>query len=480
MIECPRAQNITYTTIGNLYNSVMLFNSGIFWLFFSVFFAAWWLVRNRLQARNALILFASYVFYGWWDVRFLGLIIFSTLLDYGVGLRLANTDQPRARKAWVACSIVGNLSVLGFFKYWNFFQESAAHILSDLGLQAHPFTLHIILPIGISFYTFQTMSYTLDVYRREMQATRDFIGFAAYVAFFPQLVAGPIERARNLLPQFQSLRVVHAKDIASGLDLIIWGLFKKVVIADQLAPFVDTVYANQSNGIPLYALATLAFGFQIYGDFSGYSDIARGLARLLGFTLVVNFNRPYTAHSLREFWRRWHISLSTWLRDYLYIPLGGNLKGPGHTLRNLWITMLLGGLWHGAGWPFIVWGAWQALGLTLEHVRPTTPTKRTHPAGRWWTLCWIFAGWHIFRMPSLTCLQTGWTALPAWTWGYVIPALALIGLLLLLENLASPHAPDGEAPGYERPWGPLLSGILLYGVFVCHTGESAPFIYFQF
>ncbi|MCS6771639.1 MAG: MBOAT family protein, partial [Kiritimatiellae bacterium] len=370
----------------------MLFHRPTFWIFFAAFCAAYYIGRRSIRLRNAIVLAGSYVFYAGWDWRFLGLIVFSTALDYMAGLGIGRAKSPRARRAWLWASLVGNLGVLGFFKYWNFFRDNAAALLEAIGLPAAPFTLDVILPVGISFYTFQTLSYTLDVYAGRIEPTRDLLAFAAYVAFFPQLVAGPIERARSLLPQFLTVRTIRADTLLRGADLIVWGLFKKTVIADSLAPFVDAAFALERAPLALTAAATIAFGFQIYADFSGYSDIARGLARALGFELTVNFDRPYTAATLREFWRRWHISLSTWLRDYLYIPLGGSRGSAARTLRNLMTTMLLGGLWHGAAWHFVLWGGWHGLGLVLERRFPRL-------AGRALTLGWVFAGWFLFRVP---------------------------------------------------------------------------------
>ena len=357
----------------------MLFNSGIFLQFFAAFLLLYHLCRERLNARNALIVAASYFFYGWWDARFVTLLFLTSLVDYVAGRRVEDASTQGGRRLWLAVSVAANLGVLGFFKYCNFFAASFATLLGALGLRADPWTLNLILPVGISFYTFQSMSYTLDVYRRQIPATRDLLGFLAYVSFFPQLVAGPIERARHLLPQFATERVITATHLREGLWLILWGFFKKVVVADNLAPLVEMVYGGPIASGPAIALGTLAFAFQIYGDFSGYSDIARGLARVLGFDLMVNFNHPYLAGSPREFWRRWHISLSTWLRDYLYISLGGNRRGPWRTRLNLMLTMLLGGLWHGAAWHFVWWGAWHGLGLVLTRGR-----GRARSSGRRW------------------------------------------------------------------------------------------------
>ncbi len=335
----------------------MLFNSGVFLQFFAAFLLLYWLLRGNLQARNLLIVAASYLFYGWWDWRFLGLLAFSSLFDYGVGLGLDRVATPGKRKALLVASVVCNLTILGFFKYYDFFVESGVRLLADLHVPFQPSLLHVILPVGISFYTFQSMSYALDVYRRTVPPTRNLLQFLAFVCFFPQLVAGPISRASHLLPQFGQTRRITGEMIEEGVWLMLWGMFKKVVLADNFAPLADLVFQGSSFTGPMVLLGTLAFGLQIYCDFSGYSDIARGAARVLGFDIIFNFNLPYAATSLREFWRRWHISLSTWLRDYLYISLGGNRRGAARTYANLLLTMLLGGLWHGAAWNYVLWGA---------------------------------------------------------------------------------------------------------------------------
>jgi len=343
----------------------MLFNSGVFLKFFAGFLLLYWLVRNHLRARNILIVVASYLFYGWWDYRFLGLILFSSLLDYFVGLGIARQNDARRRKLWLTASIAANLGILGFFKYFDFFVTSFGTLLQKIGVPFQTSTLGIILPVGISFYTFQAMSYTIDVYRGNIPACRNVINFLAFVSFFPQLVAGPIERASHLLPQFERTLSITRPMLEEGIWLIIWGMFKKVVIADNLDALVRMAFQNPSYSGPVVVLGTIAFGFQIYCDFSGYSDIARGTARVLGFDIMVNFNLPYFASNIREFWQRWHISLSTWLRDYLYISLGGNRRGEIRTYVNLFLTMLLGGLWHGAAWNFVLWGAWHGAGLVV-------------------------------------------------------------------------------------------------------------------
>ncbi|NND54697.1 MAG: MBOAT family protein [Gammaproteobacteria bacterium] len=337
----------------------MLFNSLEFFVFLPVVFGLYWYVAARnLTARNLLLLAASYVFYGWWDWRFLGLIIVSTVVDYLVGRGLAVTDAPGRRRLLLLTSLATNLGLLGFFKYWNFFIDSWVQAWGTLGVEMHPFTLQIILPVGISFYTFQTLSYTIDLYRRRIEATRDPLAFAAFVAFFPQLVAGPIERAANLLPQFSRAHVFSYRESVEGLRQILWGLFKKVVIADQLAPYVDAIFAGYADAPgSVLAIGAVLFAFQIYCDFSGYSDIAIGTARLFGFRLMSNFRYPYFARDIGEFWRRWHISLSTWFRDYVYIPLGGSRGTRFMTFRNISIVFVVSGLWHGANWTFVAWGA---------------------------------------------------------------------------------------------------------------------------
>ena len=341
----------------------MLFNSIEFLLFLPTVFVLYWLVfKNQLRAQNVLLLVASYVFYGWWDWRFLSLIIASTFLDYFIALQIGRTDISKKRKLLLGISLLGNLGMLGFFKYYNFFITSWIEAWSSLGITMEASTLNIILPVGISFYTFQTLSYTIDVYRKEMQPTKNFIDFATFVTFFPQLVAGPIERASHLLPQFYKNRTFDSNLAISGVQLILWGLFKKVVIADSCAVYVNQIFQNheQLDSITLL-MGSFYFAFQIYCDFSGYSDMAIGISRLFGFDLMQNFNYPYFSRDIAEFWRRWHISLSTWFRDYLYIPLGGSKGGMWVKVRNTFIIFLVSGFWHGANWTFIVWGLLNAL-----------------------------------------------------------------------------------------------------------------------
>ena len=341
----------------------MLFNSIDFAVFLPIVFLLYWFVANKsLKLQNALIVIASYVFYGWWDWRFLSLILFSTLVDYSIGRKLKREENQTKRKVLLWTSIFVNLGFLGFFKYYNFFLDNLRTAFSFFGAEITTNSLNIILPVGISFYTFQTLSYTIDVYKRKLAPTEDFIVFSAFVSFFPQLVAGPIERATNLLPQFYKKRTFDLSKAVDGMRQILWGLFKKIVIADSCAELANHIFNNSAdmNGSSL-VLGALFFTFQIYGDFSGYSDIAIGTSRLFGFNLKQNFKFPYFSRDIAEFWRRWHISLSTWFSDYLYIPLGGSRGGTWIKVRNTFAIFIVSGFWHGANWTFIVWGILHAI-----------------------------------------------------------------------------------------------------------------------
>jgi D-alanyl-lipoteichoic acid acyltransferase DltB (MBOAT superfamily) len=341
----------------------MLFNSLEFAIFLPIIFIIYWFINsNTLRFQNIFLLISSYVFYGWWDYRFLLLIVFSSLIDFLIGIGMSKTDNKSKRKLLLLISICVNIGFLGFFKYYNFFVDSFVDAFMLFGKPFDPFRLSIILPVGISFYTFQTLSYSIDVYRKKLSPTKDIIAFFAFVSFFPQLVAGPIERASNLLPQFYIKRVFNYNKAVDGMRQILWGLFKKMIIADNCAVLVNDVFLNYSD----YSGSTLLLGgvffaFQIYCDFSGYSDIAIGTSQLLGFNLMKNFSYPYFSRDIAEFWRRWHISLSTWFRDYLYIPLGGSRGGNWVKIRNIFIIFLVSGFWHGANWTFIAWGFLNAL-----------------------------------------------------------------------------------------------------------------------
>ena len=347
----------------------MTFTSVVFLLFLPTVFCLYWLLRTpRLQ--NPLLVAASYFFYGWWDYRFCFLMLSSSLVDYGIGMALARTEAARRRKFFLLLSIGCNLSLLGVFKYFHFFTDSFRQLGAIFGFDMATGTFEILLPVGISFYTFQTLSYTIDIYRRRIEPTKNLVDYLAFVSFFPQLVAGPIERAATLLPQFQQARTFRWDEIQCGARRILWGFFKKIVLADTLAQWVMVAYAEPSAASgPHLMLATVLFAFQIYCDFSAYSDIAIGTARMFDIRLMRNFAYPYFSQSVAEFWQRWHISLSTWFRDYVYIPLGGNRTSRSQRNRNIVLTFLVSGLWHGAAWRFVAWGALHgaaSIGLRLK------------------------------------------------------------------------------------------------------------------
>lgn len=389
----------------------MLFNSLDFALFLPIVFVLYWFVVNKqLSFQNLLIVLASYLFYAWWDYRFLALIMLSTIVDFVVAKQLKKEQKKNSRKLLLIISLLFNIGMFGFFKYYNFFVKSWVDAWDTIGISMPLSTLNIILPVGISFYTFQTLSYTIDVYRKKIEPTSNLIQFAAFVSFFPQLVAGPIERATNLLPQFNVKRVFNVQFALSGFYLIIWGLFKKVVIADNCAFFVNQIFDGTTNfsSLELF-LGAVMFGLQIYGDFSGYSDIAIGVARLFGFSLMVNFTFPYFSRDIAEFWRRWHISLSTWFRDYIYIPLGGSRGNSTNQIKNVLIVFLVSGFWHGANWTFIVWGALHAmmfLPLLLfnknrKHIDTLKMTPKQLP-GIILTFIMVTMAWVFFRADTIT------------------------------------------------------------------------------
>ena len=381
----------------------MLFNSVDFALFLPLVFGLYWAIGGeRRKLQNTLLWAASYVFYGWWDWRFLGVIVFSTTVDFVLGREIAHRTDPRTRKILLWTSLAVNLGLLGYFKYANFFLENFVEAFRFFGGSLDGGLLHIVLPVGISFYTFQTLSYTIDVYRGKIQAERDPIAFATFVAFFPQLVAGPIERASNLLPQFAEKRKFSRTQATDGMRQILWGLFKKIVIADQCAPIVNHMFENpeQYSGLMLVTGAVL-FAFQLYGDFSGYSDVAIGTAKLFGFRLMKNFATPYFARDISDFWRRWHISLSTWFRDYVYIPLGGSRGSKSRTQLNMLIVFVVSGFWHGANWTFIVWGTLHGLLMiplvllhrNRDHLIPDGDAERLLTFRRIWDMGTTFLLW---------------------------------------------------------------------------------------
>lgn len=355
----------------------MLFNSLNFAVFLPLVFILYWFVTNKnLKIQNILLLVSSYFFYACWDWRFLFLLMFSTLLDYFTGIKMSEAKNKKIKAFWFWLSISINLGFLGVFKYYNFFIESFAVAIGNFGLQINPWTLNIILPVGISFYTFHGLSYVIDIYKDRIKAEKNFVDYSVFVSFFPLLVAGPIERATHLLPQIQKKRVFDFSKATDGLRQILWGLFKKVVIADQCANYANVIFDNPSeqSGSTL-VMGAIFFTFQIYGDFSGYSDIALGTARLFGIELLRNFSYPYFSRDIAEFWRRWHISLSTWFRDYLYIPLGGSKGGVWMKVRNTFIIFLVSGFWHGANWTFIIWGFLNALYIMPSIIFNTNRTN---------------------------------------------------------------------------------------------------------
>ena len=466
----------------------MLFNSNEFLVFFALFCLGFGLAQRSLQLRNILVVVASYVFYGWWDYRFTALLLFTSLLDFSVALLMDGTGNEVRRRALLVTSLVSNLGVLGLFKYFNFFRDSLDSLLASFGGGVHGGGLNIILPVGISFYTFQSMSYVIDVYRRQMPASRNPIRFLAYVSFFPQLLAGPIGRGTHLLPQFSRTLRITAAEVELGLWLVVWGFFKKVVLADNLAPLVELVYQNTTTSGPTIVLGTMAFGLQIYCDFSGYCDIACGLARLLGFELALNFNLPYFATSLREFWHKWHISLSTWLRDYLYISLGGSRRAEARTCLNLGITMLLGGLWHGAALTFVLWGLLHGLGLIADRLwEQHRPGPLALPGWLGWlaTQAFVLYGWLLFRATSLDQVLAftgalGHLSLPRWWLTYAANLLFLASPLLLMQIWQWRSGRLDAPMKLTRSWRAALQGVMLVLIVCFWEPEAVPFIYFQF
>ncbi len=411
----------------------MLFNSYIFWFFFVAVYSLYRVLEHRWQ--NYLLLVASYLFYGLWDWRFLSLLFASTTIDYFVAISLEQARSEQSRKRIMLLSILVNLGILGTFKYFGFFVSEFDALMQSLGISVSLPVLNIILPVGISFYTFQSMSYTIDVYRKELRATHNFLDFMLFVSFFPQLVAGPIERASKLLPQVLQPRVHRQGDFAEGLYLVLMGLFKKIVIADNLAPITNAIFSRDVATLTgaEVLIGVYAFAFQIYGDFAGYTDVARGTAKWLGFDLILNFRMPYFAVSPSDFWQRWHISLSSWLRDYLYIPLGGNRGSALFTYRNLMLTMLLGGLWHGAAWTFIIWGFIHGLILCLYR-----PFEKSLKMARTATLVYSGVTIRLLQMVvmfHLVCL--GWLFFRAETVGQAFGMLGQVFTNFHLTPFAS-------------------------------------------
>ena len=472
----------------------MIFNSVAFLFFLFIVFSLYWLLDRRRQ--NLLLLVAGYVFYGWWDWRFLSLLLFSSSVDYLVGLQLGKTPAARSRKLLLSFSVVTQLGLLAFFKYFNFFADSTAKLLAALGFEASYTTLNIVLPVGLSFYTFQTLSYTIDVYRRRCEPHRDLLEFMAFVSFFPQLVAGPIERATNLLNQFAADRAFDVEKAKDGLRQMLWGYFQKVVVADGLAEYVNWAYAPVGgvSGTQLL-LGTYFFAFQIYCDFAGYTNIAIGCARLFGFELMRNFAYPYFSRNIAEFWQRWHISLSTWFRDYLYIPLGGNRGTLQRTIFNTLIVFTVSGLWHGANWTFVLWGLLNGLyfipillkrhflGEERGNLRMAA-SLRDLPA-MLLTFHLVLAAWVFFRAQDLA--QVGHvfgTIAQGIDWQVLLreglKLKLLIAFLLIVEWLQRDKRHALEISSLPVPVRWLAYNALLVGILWFGTFKDAPFIYFQF
>ncbi len=483
----------------------MLFNSIDFVIFLPIVFLLYWFVVNKtLRLQNFFIVIVSYIFYGWWDWRFLSLILFSTIIDFIIGYKISNENKQYRRNLLLWISLIVNIGFLSFFKYYNFFLDSFVNAFSFFGHSINPQGLDIILPVGISFYTFQTLSYTIDVYKKNLNPTKDFIAFTAFVSFFPQLVAGPIERASNLLPQFYKRRAFEYDKVVNGLRQILWGLFKKVVIADNAAQLANEIFNNSAHysGSTL-VLGALFFTFQIYGDFSGYSDIAIGVSRLFGFSLMQNFAFPYFSRDIAEFWRRWHISLSTWFRDYLYIPLGGSKGNTWIRVRNIFIIFIVSGFWHGANWTFIIWGVINAFYflplLLLNRNRINTNTVaqfNSLPSIKEFfqmmiTFSWIVLSWIIFRAENInhafnylsTIFSNSLFEIPEFTgMKHGLTTIILILFFIVVEWIGRNDQYAIESIGlkwnrfYRWSWYSFI--LFVIGIYM-HTYET-PFIYFQF
>ncbi|UJP64903.1 MBOAT family O-acyltransferase [Mongoliitalea daihaiensis] len=478
----------------------MQFTSLLFFIFLGTVFGLYWFVfQKKLTFQNLLIVIASYTFYAVWDWRFLFLIIFSTAVDFLIARSIAQTESKTNRKTLLGISIGVNLGFLGFFKYFNFFLDNFMELLQWMGFQAHVSTLQIILPVGISFYTFQTLSYTIDVYRGKLEPSKDFIAFAAFVGFFPQLVAGPIERAVNLLPQFYKFRAFDYGSAVLGARQALWGFFKKVVIADNCAPLVDQIFSGSETleGSTLL-LGAFLFACQIYGDFSGYSDIAIGISRFFGINLMQNFAFPYFSRDIAEFWRRWHISLSTWFRDYVYIPLGGSQGGNSMKIRNTVIIFVVSGFWHGANWTFIFWGLLNALYFVplmlfgknranMDIVAKGKLFPSVQETGMMMiTFFLTLLAWILFRAENMTHawgIYAGIFSESLWILPSILPRqeLVLITFFFAMEWLgrSNQFAIEGFFSNQPKVVRWSFYGVLVWACFF-FAGQESEFIYFQF
>ena len=466
----------------------MIFSSLEFLLFFAVVLVGLGLLHGKNSLRKSLLLAASYYFYAFWDWRFLSLIWISTIVDYLVGLGLSRAISAGQRKLLLSISLSVNLGLLGFFKYFNFFIEPFSQIVESFGF--HAGTLNIILPVGISFYTFQTLSYTIDIYRGKMEPHESLLDFALFVGFFPQLVAGPIVRASHFLPQLKEYKPLTGVNFYAGFQRVTYGFFKKVFVADRLAVFSDHVFANAGGyDCATTWLAAIAYSLQIYFDFSGYSDMAIGVARVMGYDLGENFDFPYLSKSPREFWRRWHISLSTWVRDYIYIPLGGSWKGIGRTYLNVIITMLLCGLWHGAAWTFVAWGGLHGIALAgnrLFQRREGVSTSRRVPAVLPWffTMLFVVLGWVLFRAESFSMAELMMRQMffpePGINWYFPFVPFVLVVVVVVHTIKAKGYFDTWFLPESARIYSPALLFSLLWLAIIFYPHGFNPFIYFQF
>lgn len=477
----------------------MNFTDGRYPVFLLAVFALYWALTSKPVARKVLLLAAGWTFYAQWNVKYLGLIVFSTLLDYFLANVISGSVDARKRKLLLACSVTANLAVLGLFKYYGFFTHSLSDLLASFGLRTSLPTLNILLPVGISFFTFENISYTLDVYRKKIEPTRSLLDYAIFVSFFPRMVAGPIIRASNFLPQLNAVPKYEEKEVLGGFFLILKGLTKKILIADMLGFWlVDAVFKDPT---PYHGLRILigvyAYAFQIYNDFSGYTDIAIGSARMLGFSLPPNFNRPYLAQDLQDFWHRWHISLSTWLRDYLYIGLGGSRVSVSRTYLNLFITMVLGGLWHGANWTFVIWGAFHGSVLAITRMIQRAQGESQRIGAPWWNMAstaWrmiltfnlVCIGWVLFRAATVPMAMTVFQQI---TRGgslglghpYSKMSLLLLAVAAVLHFTPSRWQTTAEEHFVNMP-APAQAAVFLFalGAFTLFSGQGVPFLYFQF
>lgn len=480
----------------------MLFNSLEYLLYLPSVFLLYWFVFKSTHLQNAFVVIVSYIFYGWWSYKFLFLIAFTSFCSFVTGLLIEkHSNNKNVPKFICACNIIINVLILGLFKYYNFFVESLADALETIGLSASFSTIELILPVGISFYTFQALSYSIDVYKKKINATRDIVAFFAYVSFFPQLVAGPIERATNLLPQFQNQRKFDALQASDGLRQILWGLLKKIIVADNCASVANNIFANYEvqNGGMLF-IGAIMFTFQIYGDFSGYSDIAIGSAKLFGIRLMRNFNCPYFSQNISEFWKRWHISLNKWFVDYIYIPLGGSRNGKAKTIRNTFTVFFLSGLWHGANWTYIVWGLYHALlfipNLLLKDKGNKVDNKKPHEImdnaikifNTSITFILVVIGWIIFRSATV---RDSFDYVAKMIYDFRLTdihidnrAVAGIAIMLFVEliNRKNEHglSMNNEAPFIKYRTVRHVIYAVLFLATIVFSGQQSDFIYFQF